>query len=80
MHNDLNLLLEISERLKAERVNNGAIDFNIPSIKVIVDENKNITIKRIEANLQSNNIVKEMMILANTISANWCIRNNIPGI
>ncbi len=80
LNEELNLLLEISENLKQQRIENGAIDFNTPTIKVFVDENKNITLKRIEANLQSHHIVKEMMILANNISAQFCINNDIPCI
>jgi exoribonuclease-2 len=45
-----------------------------------VDEDKNITIKRLETNLQSHKIVKEMMVLANNIAANFCINNDIPCI
>jgi len=80
LHKDLNLLLNIAEKLRQDRLNNGAIDFNTPSIKVLVDEDKNIIIKRLETNLQSHKIVKEMMVLANNIAANFCINNDIPCI
>lgn len=78
LHRDLNLMLDIAENLRLERIDNGAVDFNTPSIKVMVDENKNITVKKIEANLKSNLLVKEAMVLANNIASEFCIKNDIP--
>ncbi len=80
LHNDLNVLFNISEKLRQKRLENGAIDFNTPSIKVFVDENKNITIKRMETNLKSHRVIKEMMVLANNIAGSFCINYNIPCI
>lgn len=80
LHKNLNILFDISENLRKKRIENGAIDFNTPGIKVKVDENKNITIKRLEANMKSQLLVKEMMVLANNISANYCLENDIHCI
>ena len=60
-----NLMLELSEILKARRHRRGAINFDFPESKIIVDENgKAIDVRAYERN-KATKIIEEFMLMAN---------------
>jgi exoribonuclease-2 len=64
------------QRLRAER---GAITFRRPELKIRVDDD-DIAVKKINPNSESRTLVSEMMILANSLSADFASVNALPVI
>lgn len=68
-HGELVQLRRIAERLHGMRVARGAIDFDLPEFKPILDlEGKVVTVRRIERTW-SHRLIEELMILANEHAA-----------
>jgi len=77
--NKLKILLQISKKIMQNRINNGALTFNKQELRIKVNEHKEISISKYKE-YQSNLIVSEIMILANTLVAEFCSNNKIPCI
>lgn len=77
---NLNALLEIFKIRKKIRVERGAIDFDIPEIKIKLDENGNpIEIKKRIDGI-SEKIIEECMLAANETVAEHTIKKKIPSL
>ena len=72
-------LYNLSLKLQERRLNAGGIEFAFSSIYPVVDD-KNIKLKKFDPFSKSVNIVKELMILANHMSAKFLDENKIPAI
>jgi ribonuclease R len=73
-----NLMLELSEVLKARRHRRGAINFDFPESKIIVDHNgKPIEIRAFERN-KATKIIEEFMLIANETVAEDYFWQEIP--
>lgn len=73
-------LSEITNSLKEMRLNKGAIIFNLPELKIKITENKDIILDKYKQNSPSQLIVSELMILANSLVADFMNKNKIPCI
>ncbi len=74
------LMLELSEILKKRRHKRGAINFDFPESKIIVDQNgKPIEIKPYERN-KATKIIEEFMLIANETIAEDFFWQEIPFI
>ena len=73
-YEDLVLFKELAKILHDKRVKMGAIDFDIPETKVIIDENGNISdIKPYEITF-ANKIIEEFMLVTNmTVAKTFCL-------
>ncbi len=76
----LKKLFEFTSSLNQKRIDNGAIDFSNFEIKVKLDDDGNILLKKVISNNKSDFIIKELMIFANSIAAEYCWINQIPAI
>lgn len=66
---DFKTMRELAELLRAARINRGALDFDFPEAKVIVDENSfPVAIKKIERGA-AEKIIEDFMICANEVVA-----------
>ncbi len=79
-HPYLKHLYEISLIFHENRKSKGAIEFRNQDFKIKVDEERHISLVPISENLKSSFIIKELMILTNHITANYCLKHNIPAI
>ena len=71
---------KLSQILDKERVGRGAINFEIPECKIIVDENgKPVEIGVREYN-QSNKIIETFMVVANEVVAQKFVELNLPFV
>lgn len=70
-------LEQILMRRREFRQRNGAINLDLPEVKIFVDENHQVKIKPVFS-LRSRNMVEEAMILAGAAIAKWCLERNIP--
>lgn len=77
---NLNALKKIHDLRKKIRENRGAIDFNLPEMKILLnDAGKPLEItKRIQTVAES--IIEECMLLANETVAEHTIKNKIPSL
>jgi len=60
-------LYKIGLALREKRIKNGAVQINLPEINVWLDENKAISILRVDRENPGRMMIAEMMILANSL-------------
>ena len=70
-------LLAIAEKNRQRRVTNGALELDLPEVKVRVDDNGIVTIKPILP-LKSRTLVREAMLLCGEAVAKFAVANDIP--
>lgn len=69
-HSELSTVLAFSKKLKEDRVNNGALDFNFFNVDFNVDDDNNFIVE--DSNYgDSHVLVEELMILANITVAEY---------
>ncbi|MFO7749835.1 MAG: ribonuclease catalytic domain-containing protein [Desulfobacteraceae bacterium] len=66
--------------LREKRLKNGAVSITLPEVNIWLDDNGEIGISRIDRENPSRMLVSEMMILANSLMAEFLSTNNVPGI
>ncbi len=67
--NELTQLNKVSKYLRSERNKNGSINFSRPEIKFELDENGKPTAINIKVLQESNQLIEELMLLANRVVA-----------
>ncbi|MBC7543970.1 MAG: VacB/RNase II family 3'-5' exoribonuclease [Candidatus Sericytochromatia bacterium] len=77
---DLSALLELSQKLQARRVAAGAVVFSMPELRLSVDADKTIHLKRIEQASSSQRLVSEMMVMANQLIGEFMQERGIPAL
>jgi exoribonuclease-2 len=75
----LTRLLQISEKLAAARVAAGGFTLSRPEPSIHVVAGR-ITVKVLDPNSPSRRLVSEMMVLANRLTAEYALRNDVPVI
>ncbi len=76
----LQQLLVIANALFKQRRKNGAITIARPDIKVRVDADGVVHVKKLAVDTPSHRVVSELMILANRLTAEFGIREELPMI
>ncbi|MBI4550999.1 MAG: RNB domain-containing ribonuclease [Candidatus Latescibacteria bacterium] len=69
-----------AEVYRARRIEDGAIELDRMECRVIVDEQKRMTIARREGHSRADRIVSELMILTNVMAARFCAEHRLPSI
>ncbi len=85
MRDDLRVLRDISSLLRAKRMQRGALDFNLPEAKIVVDP---VTKGPLDAVKRARDpgvakayqIVEELMLLANETVAAFLVEHGVPTI
>ena len=85
MKADLEILREISSTLRTIRMRRGALDFDLPESKILVDQATKLPIhasKRAKdpGIAKAYQIVEELMLLANETVAQFVTQKNVPAI
>lgn len=76
----LKLMKELALKLIAKRHNEGAIDFDVPETKIILDENdKVLEVKPYEVTI-ANRLIEQFMVLANECIAQTFSEKQLPFI
>ena len=75
----LQILYGFAKRLKERREAEGALEFNRAEFK-IKEEGGKLGVMRLEQDLKTQCLVKELMIFINHMAANICHEEKIPGI
>jgi ribonuclease R len=81
----LRVAYELSRILRARRMERGALDFELPEAKVVLDEQSHepIDVKRRADDpgvKRAYQLIEELMLLANETVARWCVERDIPTI
>jgi ribonuclease R len=82
---DLKVLDEAARKLRKNRMRRGALDFDLPEPKVVLDEKtgKPIGVKRRAGDpgvKRAYQIIEELMILANELVAQWLGKRKSPAV
>lgn len=73
-------MLELSKLLRKIKHDRGAIDFNIPEIKIILDDNKKVKYLKTVERGESEKIIEDFMISANEAVAEKLFWLEIPSV
>ena len=76
---ELKPLFDIARKNIEKRKASGAVFFQMPEVNIYLDENKKVFIEKNES-LESNDMIREMMLLAGVGAAKFAFTNNIPFV
>ncbi len=81
----LRVALELSLHLRGHRMKRGALDFELPEAKVVLDEKTRAPIDVVRRATdpgvkKAYQLIEELMLLANETVARWCQEKDIPTI
>ncbi len=81
----LRVAYELSRHLRARRMKRGALDFELPEAKVILDETTRLPVdiarRAQDAGVKkAYQLIEELMLLANETVARWCQERDVPTI
>lgn len=70
----------IADNLRAKRLDAGALIIQLPQLKISIDDNSAISIKKNFMNTIAHKVIAEFMILMNVMAGKYLKDNHIPGI
>lgn len=73
-------MLELSKIIREIKYNRGSIDFNLPEVKVVLDENKKVKYLKNINRGESEKIIEDFMIAANEAVAEKLFWLEIPSV
>ncbi len=73
-------LYKIATLLREKRLKGGGIQITLPEVNVWLEDNKEIRYAKIDRENPSRMLVSEMMILANSLMAQFLADNNTPAV
>lgn len=73
-------LYKMATVLRDKRLKAGAIQITLPEVNIWLDENKKIRYTKVDRENPSRMLVSEMMILANSMMAEFLKNNDMPGV
>ncbi len=77
---ELKLLNQLSNRLRRNRVENGALLLPFPDVNIFIDNNNKVHVNLAKSDTPSRILVSEMMILANSEAARYVADRMVPGL
>jgi ribonuclease R len=81
----LRVAYELSRKLRANRMKRGALDFELPEAKVVLDEKTREPVDVVRRTQDQGvkrayQLIEELMLLANETVAHWCGQREVPTI
>lgn len=73
-------LYKMATTLREKRLKAGAIQITLPEVNVWIEENKEIGYSKVDRENPSRMLVSEMMIIANTLMAEYLATNDMPAV
>ncbi|MFH2061199.1 MAG: RNB domain-containing ribonuclease [Pseudomonadota bacterium] len=73
-------LYKIATTLRDKRLKAGAIQITLPEVNVWLEDNNEIGYSKIDRENPSRMLVSEMMIVANSLMAEFLAKNNMPAV
>jgi exoribonuclease-2 len=77
---ELTILDMLRKKLRARRLENGALLLPFPDVNIFIDHHGKVHINLAKSDTPSRTIVAEMMILANHVAAKYISDRMVPGI
>lgn len=77
---DFGLLRELMDILKAKRIRRGAIDFEFPEVKVILNDDGSVRELKKRTRNVAESIIEECMLIANETVAEHLYRREVPNV
>ncbi|MGD8882359.1 MAG: RNB domain-containing ribonuclease [Desulfobacterales bacterium] len=74
------ILRDIAEKFRKKRLDARAVQITVPEINVWINENRDITINRINRESPARMLVSEIMIMANWLMAKYLKKRRVPAI
>ena len=74
------ILRDIAEKFRKKRLDARAVQITVPEINVWINENRDITINRINRESPGRMLVSELMIMANWLMAKYLKKRRVPAI
>jgi ribonuclease R len=75
---------ELSRSLRAQRMKRGALDFDLPEAKIIMDDKGHPTDVQKRAQdpgmKKAYSLIEELMLLANEMLAEWLVTKGVPAV
>jgi ribonuclease R len=76
----LDLMHDLSRKLRAQRIKEGAVDFDLPETKIVLDENNRPTSVQRAVRDDANQLIEEFMLVANRTVAERLYWMNVPSL
>ena len=76
----LKIMYKLSKILDKKRLDRGYIDFDVPEVKISLDENGKVLNIQKKKRLSSHVLIEEFMLLANQCVAEYITKNKVPMI
>ncbi|ACL05326.1 Exoribonuclease II [Desulfatibacillum aliphaticivorans] len=70
----------LAEKLREKRLDDGAVLISLPEINIWLDEEKNVTLHKVNRESRSRILVSEFMILANRLMASFLADHGSPAV
>lgn len=77
---EIRLLDMLRKKLREKRLENGALLLPFPDVNVFIDHHGKVHVNLAKSDTPSRTIVAEMMILANTVAAQYISDRMVPGL
>jgi len=74
------ILRDIAEKFRKKRLDAGAVQIIVPEINVWVNDDREVTVNKINRESPGRMLVSELMIMANWLMAKFLVDNNMPAI
>ena len=77
---NMRILRDIAEKFRKKRLDDGAIHITVPEISIWVNENRSVSINKVNRESPGRMLVSELMIMANWLMAKYLKDHEIPAI
>jgi exoribonuclease-2 len=77
---NVRILRDIAEKFRKKRLADGAIQITVPEISIWLNENREVSINKINRESPGRMLVSELMIMANWLMAKYLKDRQIPAI
>lgn len=85
LRSDLKIMWELSRQLRARRMRRGALDFDLPEAKVVLDPKTGLALDVQKRShdpgvVKAYHLIEELMLLANETVARFLVESDVPTI
>ncbi len=77
---EIRILNMLRQKLRARRVEQGALLLPFPDVNIFIDQQSNVHVNLAQSDTPARTIVSEMMILANQVAAKYVADRMVPGL
>ena len=79
LERDVKVLIDLTQKLRQKRIENGALNFDFTEAKVDVDDTGDLELVPIKSN-EARQLIEELMLLANRLVAKELTKRDVPAL